>query len=290
MSDNKQIKEYIRACEHMMKFFNKLLNQNIKSAVGSDNHDKLAELTDLRVLAKTKNWPIAIDEKISVIEHLRKFVETISVSLKGKNVLEFGCCDSELAAILKNECGAKKVVSYDLELCKFRQNTISDQGVIYTDNFRIVQQNSTYDIIVINDVLDHIEKPVYWLKQLNPLMIENSRIFIRFHPFTSRNGTHLADQMNKAYMHLVFSDDELATFGIANKFTRKITDLQVSYERFIEESGFKILNQNIKKTPVEILFSTDDRIANRIRRNLQTDKNINDIIEIEYIDYELMKS
>ena len=41
-------------------------------------------------------------------------------------------------------------------------------------------------------------------------MEENSRLFVRFHPYTSRNGTHLGNQINKAYIHLIFSDDELA--------------------------------------------------------------------------------
>jgi len=288
MSDNKQIKEYIRACEHMIKFFNKLLSQNIKVSAASNN-DRLMELTELRILAKTKDWPKAIDEKISIIDQLRKFIETISVPIRNKNVLEFGCCDSELAAMLQNECGAKKVVSFDLDLCKYRQNIINDQGVIYTDNFRIVQQNESYDIITINDILDHTEKPVYWLKQLTPLMSVNGRVFIRFHPYTSRNGTHLSEQLNKAFLHLVFSDDELATFGVSNKFTRKITDLNISYERFIEESGLKIIKKNTKKTPVELMFFNDEKIAGRIKKNILIDKNLAEVLEIDYIDYELMK-
>lgn len=288
MSDNKQIKEYIRACEYMIKFFNKLLSQNVKVNAASNN-DRLIELTDLRILAKTKDWPEAIDEKISVVDQIRKFIETISVPIRNKNVLEFGCCDSELAAMLQNECGAKKVVSFDLDLCKYRQNIINDQGVIYTDNFRIVQQNEPYDIITINDILDHTEKPVYWLKQLTPLLAVNGRVFIRFHPFTSRNGTHLNEQLNKAFLHLVFSEDELATFGVSNKYTRKITDHHISYERFIEESGLKILKKKIQKTPVELMFFNHEKIAGRIKKNVLTDKNLAEVLEIDYIDYELMK-
>lgn len=287
MIDNKQIKEYIRACEHMIRFFNNILNKKIK--YNSDGHENLAELTDLRIMAKSKEWAEAYDEKICSVDNLRKFIETISTPINNKNILEFGCNDNELASLLKNECGAKKVVSYDLDLCKFKQENINDQKIIYTENFRIVQQNAPYDIIIANDILDHVENPVHWLKQMSSLMEENSRLFVRFHPYTSRNGTHLGNQINKAYIHLIFSDDELATFGVSNKFTKEIVDLKVSYEKFIEASGLKIIKHSVKKNPVDIIFLTDKRIVNRLRKHLPVETNINDVLEVEYIDYELMK-
>ncbi len=287
MNDTKQIKEYIRACEHMIRFFNKMLNQNIKSLL-VDEENNLTELTDLRILARTKDWTEAIDESKSAVELLRLFIETISMPIKNKIVLEFGSCESELAALLKNEYFAKKVVSFDLNLCKYRQNTINDTDVIYTDNFRLVQQAAPYDMIVINDILDHTDKPTYWLKQLKPLLLEKSRVFIRFHPYTSKNGTHLGEQINKAFLHLAFNDDELATFGVANRYTRKITDLDATYDRLIEESDFKIVNKKFVKTPVDAIFLTDKRISNRIKKELMTEKGMSEILEVEYIDYEIM--
>jgi hypothetical protein len=144
--------------------------------------------------------------------------------------------------------------------------------------------------VVINDIIDHLEKPVYWLKQLADLINPDSgRIFIRCHPYTSKNGTHLGEQMNKAFLHLVFSDDELATLGITNKYTMKILDFSNSYQRFFEEAGLKIVRENIKKCSVDSIFLTDSRITGRIKKNVDIQDNITNFLEVDYIDYELMK-
>jgi hypothetical protein len=92
-----------------------------------------------------------------------------------------------------------------------------------------------------------------------------------------------------AFLHLVFSDDELATLGITNRYTRKILDLNSSYQRFFEEAGLKVVREEIKKCPVDSIFLTDSRITSRIKKNLDIQDNIINFLEVEYIDYELMR-
>lgn len=287
MSTAQQIQEYIRACEHMIKFFNKMLSRG-EYTQGAE--DRLTELTELRLQARSDSWPPSLDPKETETDRLRSFLGSISVPIKSHKVLEFGGCDNNLATMLKNECGAAKVYSYDVDLCKYNEQTVSDPAIILTDNFRLIQHNGVYDIVVINDIIDHLEKPVYWLKQLADLINQDSgRIFIRCHPYTSKNGTHLGEQMNKAFLHLVFSDDELATLGITSKYTMKILDLSSSYQRFFEEAGLKIVRENIKKCSVDSIFLTDSRITGRIKKKLDIQDNITNFLEVDYIDYELMK-
>ena len=287
MSTAQQIREYIRACEHMIKFFNKMLSRG-DYAQGTE--DRLAELTELRLQARSVSWPPAFDVKETATDKLRSFLGSISVPIKSQKVLEFGGCDNNLATLLKTECGAAKVYSYDVELCKYNERTVSDPTIIFTDNFRLIQHHGAYDIIVINDIIDHLEKPVYWLKQLAELINSQSgRIFVRCHPYTSKNGTHLGEQINKAFLHLVFSDDELATLGVTNKYTRKIVDLNSSYQRFFDEANLKIVREDIKKCPVDSIFLTDSRITSRIKKNLDIQDEIINFLEVDYIDYELMK-
>ena len=287
MSTAQQIREYIRACEHMIKFFNKMLSRG-EYAQGAE--DRLAELTELRLQARSDSWPPALDDKETANDRMRSFLGSISVPIKSQKVLEFGSCDTTLATLLKSECGAAKVYSYDVELCKYNERTVGDPAIVFTDNFRLVQHNGIYDIVVINDIIDHLEKPVYWLKQLADLINPQSgRVFARCHPYTSKNGTHLGEQINKAFLHLVFSDDELATLGITNRYTRKILDLNSSYQRFFEEAGLKVVREEIKKCPVDSIFLTDSRITSRIKKNLDIQDNIINFLEVEYIDYELMR-
>ena len=184
--------------------------------------------------------------------------------------------------------GLPDVVSFDHDLCHKIDESLHDPNIISTDNFRIVEQFAPYDYIIINDVLDHLDKPVFWLKRLTPLLNKtNSRMFVRCHPWTSRNGTHLSHQMNKAYLHLLLSDDELGTLGIKNKFTRKITDGLESYKRFFEESSLKILTHRIYTKSLDVEFMKNAIIVQRFKNNTHLEKSLYETLEIEYIDFEL---
>lgn len=289
MENREQIKQYIKACEHMIKFFTKLIENSPSGYRAISKDDRLKELTELRYEIKKPEWPEA--ENLTIQHHqkiLKTMGELISIPIRNKNLLDFGSCHTDLAKIAKNKFEAKTVVVFDCDLCQKHETSLTDPNIISTDNFRIVEQSAPYDIIVINDVLDHTEKPVYWLKRLNQLLVKNTgRIFIRVHPWTSRNGTHLSEQINKAYLHLIFSDDELATLGVTNKFTRKIIDDIESYKRYFEESSLKMLNHKIYKKSIDLALLQNKVIIERIKNNTNIQDNLFEKLEIEFIDFEL---
>jgi len=285
MSNTQQIREYIRACEHMMKFFNSMLS---KGDYSPNDEDKLKELTELRFQIRKDDWPKAIDDKESDPSH--DFLGSLSIPIKNQSVLEFGGCDYNLGVSLKKDYDAEKVVSYDIELCRYKKTMLHNSSVVYTDNFKLVQQKGNYNIILVNDIIDHVENSNYWLHHLCDLIDKDTgRIFIRCHPYTSKNGTHIGEQTNKAFLHLIFNDNELATLGVTNKFTRKTIDSTKSYRKLFEECGLKIVKEVIKKEVVESMFLTDSRITERIKNSLGIQENLIDFLEIKYIDYELMR-
>jgi len=65
--------------------------------------------------------------------------------------------------------------------------------------------NTKYDFILINDVLDHAADPLDMLEQVNKIRNPETKIVVRCHPWTSRHGTHVYKQMNKAFLHLIFN-------------------------------------------------------------------------------------
>lgn len=289
MENREQIKQYIKACEHMIKFFTKFLDTDTLGVKSLSKEDKLKELTDLRYEIKKDTWPEAESPKLTQSQKSMKlFGELISTPVKNKNILEFGCCDCELSSLLKSKFGAKTVVAFRLEDCQSTDTNLLDPNVIFTDKFRVAQQIAPFDIIILNDVIDHLEKPVFWIKQLAKMLSkETGRMFVRCHPWLSRNGTHLSEQMNKAFLHLMLSDDELGTLGVSNKFTRKITDGMDSYKRFFEESNLKILNHKFYTKSIEVSFLKNQVILERIKKFTKIDKNLLEKLEVEFIDFEL---
>ena len=289
MDNREQLKQYIKACEHMIKFFTKMIDNSSPTLSTLSKEDKLKELTELRYEIKKDTWPEAEDLKTSKTQkHLKLLGELVSAPFKNKSVLEFGCSDHELSSIIKNKFDAKQVVSFDHFLYQELDQNLLDQNVIFTDIFKVVQQAAPYDIIIAHDVLDHLDKPVLWLKQMAQVCNKTSgRLYVRCHPWTSRNGTHLSQQMNKAFLHLIFSDDELATLGISNKYTRKITDNIETYKRFFEEANLRLLNHKIYTKSMELVILKNPVVANRIKLSTRIENNINDVLEIEHIDFEL---
>lgn len=292
MNTSKQIKEYIKACEHMIKFFNKMLNGQV-SGLAAPAQDRLSELTELRMEVKGSSWPEAEPWE----EHPELFIsqtikELVRESVEDKTVLDFGSYDPNFSRIMKKNFGAKQVVSYDVNACQGINTSETEKNLLYTENFKLVKQWAPFDVIVLNDIIDHLDKPVHWLSQLGSLANKGvGKIYARCHPMTSRNGTHISEQMNKAFLHLIFSERELATLGVSSRTTRKILDGPATYRKMFEESGLKVVSEDIKKKDVEMFFLQNEKIVKRINNSLGLSENdsfrLLNIIETNYIDYEL---
>lgn len=286
MTDDQQIREYIRACEHMLTYFKSVLGRHPDRDQGKNSQDALSELTELRMLAKSDRWTPAYEGGLSDEARALKFVSSLSAPLKDKNVLDFGSCDGALSQLVAVRLRAKQVVSYDVNLC--RHSSLSDPSVINTDNLKLVQQMAPYDAILANDVIDHLANPSHWLRTMRGLVREgDGRVFLRCHPYTSRNGTHIGEQLNRSHLHLVFTEQELATFGISGRFTQRILDAQKTYRSMFEDSGFKVVREREHRQPLDVELMGDKRIAERVRRNLGLGDGLVDLIEIDHIDFEL---
>lgn len=286
MTEEQQIREYIRACEHMLAFFRSYLGRQPQADGRSSSPTSLSELTELRMMAKSDKWTPAYEAGVSEEARALKFLASVSTPLKDKNVLDFGSCDGAVSQLSAMRLRAKQVVSYDVNLC--RHSSLSDPSVVNTDNLKLVQQMGPYDVILANDVLDHMANPSHWLRALRGLLKEGEgRAFVRCHPYTSRNGAHIGEQLNRSHLHLVFTDEELATFGVSGRFTQRIMDAQKTYRTMFEDSGFKVVREKEHRHPLDIALMGDKRISDRIKRSLGSDDGIVDLIEIDLIDYEL---
>lgn len=285
MTEDEQIKQYIDACDHMMKFFKKLLQRDKVSGLAPQN-SALAELTDLRMLAKSNEWGCAYSAGEDEEKRAYEFLGSVTSKLSGAHVLDFGSCDLATARIVADKMKAKTVVSFDVNLC--RGGAPKERLITNTDNLNIVTQMSPYDVILVNDVLDHMEKPVNWLKILGRMLNKQAgRMFVRCHPYTSRNGAHAGEQLNRAYLHLVFTEEELATFGISCRHTQKILDAQKSYAAYFEDAGLKVVSEKIVRCDPDMRILSDKRVSDRIRKNIGVEDGLLQLLEIDYIDYQL---
>lgn len=279
-TNTNQIREYLAALEHMKGFFNKLLEEEKATLSGpASEREKLAELTDLRMLTKSDLWPAAVPEKLisdaeSQNARAMGVLQTINLPLAGKKFLDFGCGDGHTVEIAKEIFGAT-AFGYDTKTFEWNNENI-------TSNFDVISKNGPYDVILLYDVLDHAEEPETILKTCKQILSPDGKICVRVHPWFSRHGTHIYKQLNKAYLQLVFNDDELATLGVIQEKVNKIRNVE-TYKEWFKKAGFMIVSENFTKKNIELFFTHNPAILRRIKANFNNEFP-RTMLEIQFID------
>lgn len=248
---------------------------------------------------QSNDWPAAVDDdmiikKTSVAEQkfrALQIINHIKEPLNDKKILDYGCGNGLVAA--EASYSAKLAFGYDIKSDDLWLENDKPNLVCSTDP-DLVKQNGPYDIIVLYDVLDHAigQSPLNIVQMASELLADDGVIFIRTHPWTSRTGGHTYENINKAYLHLAITPDELSQIGIQIEPNQKIIRPMAAYELWFKEAGLSVIDKKTKATQVEQFFSDDiiDRII-KINWGGKLDRDTaRKIMANHFIDYKLSKS
>ena len=305
--EEKSIKECIRALEYIKGVFQNLLDEENKKP-GPPPVDHLRSITNLRLMAKSSEWPFAVppdlicgEDDNSKINRATNIVQEFlkDFDLNDKKVLDFGTGEGYVPYVIANLNQTKLAMGYDIEWQNWseffeRNKALNNFGI--TDKFEEIIMRGPYDIIILNDVLDHVKDPLETMQKIKDIKAEGGKIVMRCHPWTSRHGSHIYKQLNKAYLHLVFSSDELYAMGLKEMPTTKILDPMSYYRGIIDQMELKILKEEIINYPVDLFFSKHEEIMRRIKDKFsssldpdyqQGTKFPREILEIQFVDYVL---
>jgi 2-polyprenyl-3-methyl-5-hydroxy-6-metoxy-1,4-benzoquinol methylase len=249
---------------------------------------------------KAAKWPAAVnpnlicaaDSESDKVDRANGVVELmIEENLNGKKFLDFGCGEGHIVDVSTKHKTASSV-GYDIAKDK---NWGNKSGKLTTDMDE-VESNGPYDIIVLFDVLDHIspydnlDAPKSILTKVSELLSPTGKVYLRCHPWTSRHGTHMYHWKNKAFAHLVYTEEELNQMNVKiGEPTQKVTTPIATYRNWIEHSGLKVDNERIIKEPVEEFFRSP-KVANRIKANVGMDKFPEFQMSVQFVDYILSKA
>ena len=86
------------------------------------------------------------------------------------------------------------------------------------------------------------------------------------HPFISRHANHYYHTLNKAFLHLIFTEDELEKItGVKTKtYINKVFYPFATYTTIFNKAKIKIISQNVIENEVEPYFKDNKAIMNRI--------------------------
>lgn len=268
-----------------------------QASVTSDDFDSFESLK--RALA-TDKWPDAVnanlichpDNESDKLERGRGIVELmIEEDLKGLKFLDFGCGEGHCPYVVTDYNPAISV-GYDIKEYESWNRYTKDNLVLTTD-FQKVIDNGPYNVIVLFDVIDHLNgtDPIDVLSKAQSVLAPDGRIYMRCHPYTSRHATHLYHELNKAYAHLVFSPTELATIVPNPKWSEKNAGVIFpikTYGDLIDKANLNVVVRKDITEKVEPFFKIP-KIAERIMKTTGTSSFPEFQLSLQFLDY-ILKS
>jgi 2-polyprenyl-3-methyl-5-hydroxy-6-metoxy-1,4-benzoquinol methylase len=277
------IDDYLIRLEGHLKDIKSLLQAltqggTLTQAIAPKEDDYLSEFNALKQLLHSDEWPVAVEpdvicdetnyrDKQNRAEGIMDFM--IEDDLTGKSFLDFGCGDG-LCVLEAVRRGSTKAIGYDLK-SDFPEGT--NANARFTTSWDTVVKNGPYDYIFVFDVLDHVvsETPESVMRKVRSVCHADTKILVRCHPWCSRTATHVYRQLNKAYLHLIFTDIELTRLGLTGEPCEKVIHPQLSYGVLFNNTGFTIAKEPEKMTEdLENFFSQNSMIAARIKKNWAT--------------------
>lgn len=229
------------------------------------------ETQQLIKLLQSEEWPEAVapflicqDTDEDKLERAEGILDYASSNVAGKKFLDYGCGEGHVVS-LAAKAGATSV-GYDVK----QQGSLTwenPEGYLLTTDLAKLAQHAPYDVVLIYDVLDHSSEPIAVLKEVAKYCGPDTQIYVRCHSWMSRHGNHLYRQLNKAYIQLVFTKEELTLMGLKPEPTLQYYLPVIMQKRWFQESGFDVKSESIIKCHVEEFFKRPE-IMNRLPLNV----------------------
>lgn len=252
----------------------------------------LARKKHVQDLLSIDVWPVAVESHLEAAATSEDQINRANAMLdmmvhrpiEDSTFLDFGCGAGWVAKqALKR--GALSATGYDLIS---NSNWHKDDPVTFTNVFKDIADKK-YDMIMLYDVLDHCQDPEELMKQVRSVVKPNGVVYVRNHPWTSKHASHLyKNGLNKAYIHLFLSWEELVDQGYTPEFTRQEKDPFPAYGWWFEGNEFTIEKENFHRNLVnEFFFSGDFKtlIMNEQQIDATQIERFYSDMEVEFVDY-----
>lgn len=143
--------------------------------------------------------------------YLDKF--TTDEMFKDKEVIDFGC-GAGGKSMYYVSLGAKHVTGVDIVEKYEKESSDFAKQKGYEDKFtfkiadatKLPFEDNSFDTAIMNDFMEHVNKPEEALKEALRVIKPGGRIYLNFPPYSHPFGAHLSDAINMPWCHKFFSE------------------------------------------------------------------------------------
>ncbi|MBI4739747.1 class I SAM-dependent methyltransferase [Candidatus Woesearchaeota archaeon] len=127
----------------------------------------------------------------------RKIVQLLKqhTALDGKSILDVGCgYGGIIAALLERNHGNKKHIrgiDINKKLISFCKKRFPNQNFLVADAQNIPLQDSSVDVALLADVIEHVNNPRFCLREIHRVLKNGGIAYINFPPYYGPWGGHL---------------------------------------------------------------------------------------------------
>jgi hypothetical protein len=227
------------------------------------------ELIELKNLLLSNEWPEAQYDSQSP----EKIVSILFRNSNDKKFLDIHCHSEDLIRNISKK--TKLSIGY--------YSQTSAPNAFLANDFDEVKRKSPFDVILIYEVKYNLEELLLKSKSvLHPQGI----IYLRCHPWCARHGSKTSIVTNKAFVHLILSENELQTFGFhVEENNMKIVRPIDTYRKIIASAGLQVLEMDVQRQGVEKFFENNALIRNRLESAIPTGKFPSDQMCQCFVDY-----
>lgn len=196
----------------------------------------------------------------------------IEEMFKDKTVLDIGC-GAGGKTVYYASLGVKKIFGLEI-LNKYRQEAVNlakEKGFLNIFDFvcgdaaKMEFQDNMFDTIIMNDSMEHVDKPIEVLEECYRVLKPGGKLFLNFPPYYHPLGAHLSDAIGIPWVHCFFSEKTLLSVykDLVNRLSDGIQRIQFrisldengnEYFSYINKMSIKKFIKIINKSRFNILY------------------------------------
>ena len=185
--------------------------------------------------------------------YLEKF--TTDEMFKDKEVIDFGC-GAGGKSMYYASLGAKHVTGVDIveHYAQDSAEFAKEKGFEDVFTFKIADatnlpfNDDSFDTAIMNDFMEHVNKPEEALKEALRVVKPGGRIYLNFPPYSHPFGAHLSDAINMPWCHKFFS--ETTCINVYKDLVKDLPDGadRISFRFSTDENGKEYISYINKMT------------------------------------------